>query len=86
VEGVSFEAAEVAPVRRRASSNYYKEKGGAETEVSKYDARSSRSTSRTRHTLSTDVVSPSGMDPAVYVMDPRTGLAYYRNYNISNRE
>lgn len=33
-----------------------------------------------------DVTRPSGWMLLSYVMDPRTGLAYHRNYKISNRD
>ncbi|HEX2061755.1 MAG TPA: exopolyphosphatase, partial [Thermoanaerobaculia bacterium] len=33
-----------------------------------------------------DVTTPSGWILLSYVMDPRTGLAYHRDYRISNRE
>ena len=33
-----------------------------------------------------DVIRPSGWMLLSYVMDPRTGLAYHRDYKISNRE
>jgi len=87
VDGVSFEGRfEVAPSAARVVYNYYKDKGGAE-KLSKYDALLESVDKSDSATLShDDVVSPSGWILLSYVMDPRTGLAYYRNYDISNRE
>jgi len=87
MDGVSFAGRfEVAPSAARVVYNLYKDKGDG-AKLSKYDALLESVDKSDSATLShDDVVKPSGWILLSYVMDPRTGLAYYRNYRISNRD
>jgi hypothetical protein len=87
VDGVSFEGRfEVAPSAARVVYNHYKDQGQGE-KLSKYDELLESVDKSDAATLSLDdVVKPSGWILLSYVMDPRTGLAYHRDYRISNRD
>ncbi len=77
---------EVAPSAARVVYNYYKEKGEG-AKLAKYDALlESVDKSDSAQLSHEDVVSPTGWILLSYVMDPRTGLAYYHSYRVSNRE
>ncbi len=77
---------EVAPSAARVVYNYYKEKGEG-AKLAKYDALLESVDKSDSATLShDDVVSPTGWILLSYVMDPRTGLAYFHSYRVSNRE
>lgn len=87
MDGVSFDGRfEVAPSAARVVYNYYKDKGQG-AKLSRYDdLLESVDKSDSANLTHDDVVKPGGWILLSYVMDPRTGLAYYRNYRISNRE
>jgi len=87
MDGVSFAGRfEVAPSAARVVYNFYKDNGDG-AKLSKYDALLESVDKSDSATLShDDVVKPSGWILLSYVMDPRTGLAYYRNYRIGNRD
>jgi hypothetical protein len=83
VDGVSFEGRfEVAPSAARVVYNHYQDE-----RLRKYDdLLVSVDKSDSANLSHDDVVKPSGWILLSYVMDPRTGLAYHRDYRISNRE
>jgi len=77
---------EVAPSAARVVYNYYKEKGEG-AKLAKYDALlESVDKSDSANLTREEVVSPTGWILLSYVMDPRTGLAYFHSYRVSNRE
>jgi oligoribonuclease NrnB/cAMP/cGMP phosphodiesterase (DHH superfamily) len=77
---------EIAPSAARVVYNYYTEQGKGEV-LRKYD-RLLESVDRSDAAQLTmdEVARPTGWILLSYVMDPRTGLAYHRDYAISNRE
>jgi len=83
VDGVSFEGRfEVAPSAARVVYNHYQD-----DRLRKYDdLLESVDKSDSAHLTHDEVVNPTGWILLSYVMDPRTGLAYHRNYRISNRD
>ena len=83
VDGVSFEGRfEVAPSAARVVYNHYED-----DRLRKYDdLLESVDKSDSAHLTHDEVVTPTGWILLSYVMDPRTGLAYHRNYRISNRD
>jgi hypothetical protein len=83
VDGVSFEGRfEVAPSAARVIYNHYQDE-----RLRKYDELLvSVDKSDSANLSHDDVVKPGGWILLSYVMDPRTGLAYHRNYRISNRD
>jgi len=83
VDGVSFEGRfEVAPSAARVVYNHYQD-----DRLRKYDdLLESVDKSDSAHLTHDEVVTPKGWILLSYVMDPRTGLAYHRNYRISNRD
>jgi nanoRNase/pAp phosphatase (c-di-AMP/oligoRNAs hydrolase) len=83
VDGVSFEGRfEVAPSAARVVYNHYQD-----DRLRKYDdLLESVDKSDSAQLTHDEVVKPTGWILLSYVMDPRTGLAYHRNYRISNRD
>ncbi len=75
---------EIAPSAARVVYNHYSV--GTE-KLRKYDALlESVDKSDSAQLTMDDVTNPKGWMLLSYVMDPRTGLAYHRNYSISNRD
>jgi oligoribonuclease NrnB/cAMP/cGMP phosphodiesterase (DHH superfamily) len=77
---------EVAPSAARVIYRYYTDagKGGP---LARYDKLlESVDKSDAAQLNMEDVTNPQGWMLLSYVMDPRTGLAYHRDYRISNRE
>lgn len=73
---------EIAPSAARVVSNHY-----ASPKMRKYDRLlESVDKSDAAQLSMEDVTNPSGWMLLSYVMDPRTGLAYHREYRIGNRE
>jgi hypothetical protein len=73
---------EIAPSAARVVYNHY-----ASPKLSKYDRLlESVDKSDAAQLSMEDVQHPSGWMLLSYVMDPRTGLAYHRDYRIANRE
>jgi len=73
---------EIAPSAARVVYNHY-----ASPKLSKYDRLlESVDKSDAAQLSMEDVQHPSGWMLLSYVMDPRTGLAYHREYRIGNRE
>jgi hypothetical protein len=77
---------EIAPSAARVVYNYYLEQGKGDA-LRKYD-RLLESVDRSDAAQLTvdEVATPTGWILLSYVMDPRTGLAYHRDYAISNRD
>jgi hypothetical protein len=77
---------EIAPSAARVVYNYYVEEGKGDV-LRKYD-RLLESVDRSDAAQLTmdEVAAPTGWILLSYVMDPRTGLAYHRDYSISNRD
>lgn len=87
LKDVSFKGRfEVAPSAARVVYNYYVEKGQGEKLKRFADILEAVDKSDSATLSMEDVTQPSGWILLSYVMDPRTGLAYYHNYRISNRE
>lgn len=87
MSGVDYKGRfEVAPSAARVVYNYFAEQGKA-AELDRYagllEAVDKSDSANLSHE---DVTNPSGWILLSYVMDPRTGLAYFHNYRISNRE
>lgn len=73
---------EIAPSAARVVFNHY----GA-SRLGKYEALlESVDKSDAAQLSMEDVMNPSGWMLLSFVMDPRTGLAYYHGYSVSNRE
>jgi nanoRNase/pAp phosphatase (c-di-AMP/oligoRNAs hydrolase) len=73
---------EIAPSAARVVYNHY-----ASDKLKKFEALlESVDKSDAAQLTTEDVVNPSGWMLLSYVMDPRTGLAYHRDYRVSNRE
>lgn len=73
---------EIAPSAARVIYNYY----GPE-KLARYEKLLESVDKSDAALLSAeDVTNPSGWMLLSYVMDPRTGLAYYHGYKVSNRE
>ena len=73
---------EIAPSAARVVANHY-----ASPKLQKYDRLlESVDKSDSAQLSMDDVTKPSGWMLLSYVMDPRTGLAYHREYRIGNRE
>lgn len=77
---------EIAPSAARVVYNHYSANGKSGA-LAKYD-RLLQSVDRSDAAQLTidEVAKPDGWILLSYVMDPRTGLAYHRNYRISNRD
>lgn len=77
---------EIAPSAARVVYNHYSANGKSGV-LAKYD-RLLQSVDRSDAAQLTmdEVAKPDGWILLSYVMDPRTGLAYHRNYRISNRD
>ncbi|HWS73132.1 MAG TPA: exopolyphosphatase, partial [Thermoanaerobaculia bacterium] len=87
MSGVEFKGRfEVAPSAARVVYNYYAEQGKAEKLDRYADLLEAVDKSDSANLSQDDVTNPSGWILLSYVMDPRTGLAYFHNYRISNRE
>jgi oligoribonuclease NrnB/cAMP/cGMP phosphodiesterase (DHH superfamily) len=85
--GVEFNGRfEVAPSAARVVYNYYAGQGAAEKLDRYADLLEAVDKSDSANLSHEDVTNPSGWILLSYVMDPRTGLAYFHNYRISNRE
>jgi len=77
---------EVAPSAARVVYNYYAGQAQAE-KLQRYEALLEAVDKSDSANLShDDVTNPSGWILLSYLMDPRTGLAYYHDYRISNRQ
>ena len=87
MSGVDFRGRfEVAPSAARVVYNYFAEQGQA-AKLDRYaDLLEAVDKSDSANLSHEDVTNPSGWILLSYVMDPRTGLAYFHNYRISNRE
>ncbi len=77
---------EVAPSAARVVYNHYVEQGHRNNLRFYEDLLESVDKSDSAQLSHEDVTTPSGWILLSYVMDPRTGLAYYHSYRISNRE
>jgi hypothetical protein len=85
--GVEFNGRfEVAPSAARVVYNYYANQGNAENLDRYADLLEAVDKSDSADLSLEDVTNPSGWILLSYVMDPRTGLAYFHDYRISNRE
>jgi len=77
---------EIAPSAARVVYNHYAESGQRE-KFSRYEELLESVDKSDAAQLSVeDVTQPKGWMLLSYVMDPRTGLAYHREYRISNKE
>jgi hypothetical protein len=77
---------EVAPSAARVVYNYYASNGKAD-KLKRFEKLLQAVDRSDSAQLSVDEVTrPSGWILLSYVMDPRTGLAYYHNYRVSNRD
>jgi oligoribonuclease NrnB/cAMP/cGMP phosphodiesterase (DHH superfamily) len=87
MSGVAFQGRfEVAPSAARVVYNYFAEQGKS-AQLERYaDLLEAVDKSDSANLSHEDVTNPSGWILLSYVMDPRTGLAYFHNYRISNRE
>ena len=83
MQGVQYAGRfEVAPSAARVVYNHYKS-----DKLTKYEKLLESVDKSDSATLTMeDVTRPSGWILLSYVMDPRTGLAYYHKYRVSNRE
>lgn len=77
---------EIAPSAARVVYNYYIENGRSDRMRPYETLLQSVDKSDSAQLSIDDVTKPSGWMLLSYVMDPRTGLAYHREYRISNRE
>lgn len=77
---------EIAPSAARVVYNYYVENGRGELLRRYEDLLQSVDKSDAAQLSVEDVTHPAGWMLLSYVMDPRTGLAYHREYRISNKE
>lgn len=77
---------EVAPSAARVIYNHYAANGKGEP-LEKYAALlEAVDRADSANLTMEEVTNPTGWILLSYVMDPRTGLAYHRNYRVSNRE
>lgn len=77
---------EIAPSAARVVYNHYTETGKGAA-LKKYDTLlESVDRSDAAQLTMDEVARPTGWILLSYVMDPRTGLAYHRDYRISNRD
>jgi len=77
---------EIAPSAARVVYNHYVENGQREKLRRYEDLLTSVDKSDSAQLSMEDVTRPGGWMLLSYVMDPRTGLAYHREYRISNRD
>jgi len=77
---------EIAPSAARVVYNHYTENGRGERLRRYDDLLQSVDKSDAAQLSVEDVTHPAGWMLLSYVMDPRTGLAYHREYRVSNRE
>src|SRR6185436_13525200 len=77
---------EIAPSAARVVYNHYTENGRGERLRRYDDLLQSVDKSDAAQLSVKDVTHPAGWMLLSYVMDPRTGLAYHREYRVSNRE
>ena len=77
---------EIAPSAARVVYNHYSEQGKGD-KLKRFDKLlESVDRSDAAQLTMDEVTNPSGWILLSYVMDPRTGLAYHREYKISNRD
>ena len=77
---------EIAPSAARVVYNHYVENGRGDVMRRYEKLLESVDKSDAAQLSMEDVTHPRGWMLLSYVMDPRTGLAYHRDYRISNRE
>jgi len=77
---------EIAPSAARVVYNHYVEKGRGAGLRRYDDLLQSVDKSDSAQLSVEDVTHPKGWMLLSYVMDPRTGLAYHREYRVSNRD